>query len=240
MRRERPDPEAPLAEPGGHAASALVRFGWARALLVILASLALAVALSVESVRGLLHQALLATGPWMQAHPVAGPLGFVVLSALSALLAFVSSAVLVPVAVFHWGRVATGLLLWSGWLLGGGCAYAIGRWLGAPLLRAARPAGRWQPWLRQLASAVGFSELLLLQLALPSELPGYLCGLLRVRLRHYLPALALAELPYAVGTVLLGEGVVRGKGAWVVVAAAASVIAGLLAAWLLRRKLRGH
>ena len=54
-----------------------------------------------------------------------------------------------------------------------------------------------------------FALVLLLYLALPSELPGYLCGYLGVRFRTYFAALALAELPYAVGAVLLGAGVVH-------------------------------
>ena len=44
---------------------------------------------------------------------------FVLLAAISAVLAFFSSALLLPVAVFTWGSKVTFVLLWLGWLLGG-------------------------------------------------------------------------------------------------------------------------
>jgi uncharacterized membrane protein YdjX (TVP38/TMEM64 family) len=55
---------------------------------------------------------------------------------------------------------------------------------------------------RQLAS---FRHLLLFQLSVPSEIPGYVLGLAGVRFRTFLPAMALGELPFAVGAVFLGE-----------------------------------
>lgn len=65
---------------------------------------------------------------------------------------------------------------------------------------------RYKPLLDKQPS---FGSVLLFQLALPSEIPGYLLGLARYPLPRYLAALMLAELPYAVGTVLLGIGFVN-------------------------------
>ena len=67
------------------------------------------------------------------------------------------------------------------------------------------------------------------------HLQGFLLG---VRFPVYLSALAIAELPYAVGTVLAGEGVVRREGWWLVALGVLAVAFSLYAAWLLRRKLR--
>jgi uncharacterized membrane protein YdjX (TVP38/TMEM64 family) len=39
----------------------------------------------------------------------------------------------------------------------------------------------------------------------PSDIAGYLFGLVRARLALFLAALALAEMPYALGAVYLGE-----------------------------------
>ena len=50
-----------------------------------------------------------------------------------------------------------------------------------------------------------FRHILLFQLTVPSEIPGYVLGTLRYRFAAYLAALALAELPYAIGTVYLGS-----------------------------------
>ena len=43
------------------------------------------------------------------------------------------------------------------------------------------------------------------QAALPSEIPGYVLGTLHYRFSFYFIALAITELPYALGTVYLGS-----------------------------------
>ena len=63
---------------------------------------------------------------------------------------------------------------------------------------------------------VTFALVLLLHLAMPSEIPGYLCGYIGVRRRTYFAALAVAELPYAFGAVMLGDGVVNRHIGWLV------------------------
>ena len=51
----------------------------------------------------------------MNAPPVTGALVFFLFSAASAMLAFASSAVLVPSANLVWGKFVTFLLLWGGY-----------------------------------------------------------------------------------------------------------------------------
>lgn len=145
----------------------------------------------------------------MAAHPVGGPLAFIGLSAISAMLAFVSGAVLVPAAVYAWGAVPTMLMLWLGWTLGGVTAWTLAALFGRPVLRwivAAETLSRYQHLLDKRPR---FTSVLLFQLALPSEIPGYLLGLAHYPLLRYVAALMLAELPYAIGTVLLGVGFVK-------------------------------
>jgi uncharacterized membrane protein YdjX (TVP38/TMEM64 family) len=68
----------------------------------------------------------------MRAHPVGGAAVFFVLTAVSAMLTFASSAILVPrKEVF--GKPVTFLLLWGGWMAGSIAAYAIGHFA-RPLL----------------------------------------------------------------------------------------------------------
>lgn len=209
------------------------RIAW---LLLLCAGLALL--LSVDALHEALQRLLEAARPWIAAHPLPGAAAFVLLSALSAMLAFFSGAVLVPVAVYNWGMVATVALLWTGWLLGGACTFAIGRHLGRPLLHGLASERVIGFYRRRLDAEVGFATVLLLQLALPSEVPGYLCGLLRVRFATYLAALALAELPFVVGTVLLGESVLRQRSGWLLGLAFAGGVL-MLVAWLaLSRRLR--
>lgn len=62
--------------------------------------------------------------------PLLGMLIFVLLAVLSAMVAFFSSALLAPVAVYAWGQAACLALLWCGWFLGGIASFCIGRFLG--------------------------------------------------------------------------------------------------------------
>jgi uncharacterized membrane protein YdjX (TVP38/TMEM64 family) len=129
---------------------------------------------------------------------------FVVLAAVSAMVAFLSSAVLIPVAIYVWGPWVCFVLLWAGWFIGGLAAYGIGRFLGRPIVhRLVRPAAleRQERWARSRRSLVG---IVLLQLAVPSDLAGYVFGLIRCPFVPFMGALALAEVPYALGAVYLG------------------------------------
>lgn len=186
------------------------------AILVINVSVALL--LSVDSVYQGLQRLLADVEPLITGHPWLGAVAFVLLSALSAIFAFFSSALLVPVAVYTWGRVLTIGLLWLGWLLGGMAMYALGRSLRRPSgRRTSGPPRRFAAYLPKSSGPPGFSLVLLWQLALPSEVPGYLCGYLGVSFRNYILALALGELPYAIGAVLVGESVVNRQLGWLMV-----------------------
>jgi len=138
-------------------------------------------------------------------QPIAGLVVFVLLTAVSAMIAFVSSAVLIPVAIFVWGPTLCFVLLWSGWFLGGLASYAIGRYLGRPAVRRlVRPETleRQERWAR--SGGPSLAAILLIQLAIPSDLAGYVFGLIRCPVGPFAAALALAEIPYALGAVFLG------------------------------------
>jgi uncharacterized membrane protein YdjX (TVP38/TMEM64 family) len=168
------------------------------------------------------------------AHPVGGPLAFIGLSALSALLAFLSSAVLVPAAVYAWGAPLTMLMLWIGWTLGGILAYSLALLFGRPVLKWVVNNETLSRHQHLLEKRPQFTSVLLFQLALPSEIPGYLLGLARYPLSRYLAALMIAELPYAVGTVLLGVGFIERNTATLV----AVCLVGAVALVLLARSVR--
>jgi uncharacterized membrane protein YdjX (TVP38/TMEM64 family) len=161
----------------------------------------------------------------------------VLLAAVSAILAFFSSGLLLPAAVFTWGNSVTLALLWLGWLLGGMCTYALGRSLRRPQGRALKPSSQFDFYLQRVPGETTFALVLLLYLALPSEIPGYLCGYLGVRLRTYFAALALAELPYAAGAVLLGDGVVNRHIGWLVAFGLIGAAVSLYALRALHRRL---
>ena len=194
-----------------------------RALVV---SLLLALLVAIAAFQPL-HDALAGwsarAGALIQGHGVAGPIVFLLLATLSAMLAFFSTAVLIPITVTAWGKTATLLLLWTGWFLGGVISFAIGRLLGRPVVRHVLAAERLDQYERQIQQLVGFPQLLLLQLALPSEIPGYVTGMLRFRARRYFLALAIAELPFAAGAMFLGESFLHGNLLTVILIGAAGI-----------------
>lgn len=189
-----------------------------------------------------LHQALLevldAASKLIAERPFLGAVLFVALSALSAMLAFVSSAVLVPVALYTWGETVCAVLLWLGWILGGATAYTLGRWLGRPVVRWLLPTETLDRYEDRLSTDTPFGLIVLLQLALPSEVPGYLLGLVRYPFWRYLLALALAELPYAVGTVYLGESFLERRLILLLALGAAGAVFMFLAVRTLQRRLQ--
>jgi uncharacterized membrane protein YdjX (TVP38/TMEM64 family) len=143
------------------------------------------------------------------AHPLAGKAVFFVASVLSAMLAFFSSAIVVPAAVLAWGPRTTVLLLWSAWLAGGCCSYGIGRAVGRRVAGWLVPAERVAYYAERISRRTSFPTVVLFQTALPSEVPGYVLGTVKYSFPRYLSALAIAELPYAIGAVYLGESFVH-------------------------------
>jgi uncharacterized membrane protein YdjX (TVP38/TMEM64 family) len=179
--------------------------GWRRVLLLVGLLGGLVLLAASDAFQSFLAGLLGVAGPVISRHPFWGALLFIVLSAVSAMLAFFSSAVLVPVAIHTWGRVACAFLLWLGWILGGVCAYSMARYGGRPLVRRFSSVSVLSRYEERLSRDTSWGLVLLFQLAVPSEIPGYVLGLARYGLRRYLTVLAVAELPYAVATVYLGS-----------------------------------
>jgi uncharacterized membrane protein YdjX (TVP38/TMEM64 family) len=173
-------------------------------LLLCVALLAAALAYS-DALHGLLFELFSQAEAIIRNRPVLGPIVFVLLAAASAMLAFVSSAAFVPVAILAWGQAASVLLLWLGWTLGGVLSYGISLLLGRQVVYAIASRPLLERYEGLLSHRPPFGLVLLLQLALPSEVPGYLLGLLRYPFGKYLAALLIAEFPYAVATVYLGS-----------------------------------
>ncbi|MDP2339948.1 MAG: VTT domain-containing protein [Deltaproteobacteria bacterium] len=196
-------------------------------VVVVVVVAAVAVALWMSETMKANSEGLIA---WMavviQEHAILGPAAFVVVAALTSMLAFFSSVPFVPVAVVAWGKATTFALLWVGWICGGAVAYAIARHLGRAVITRLVSAKKLGVYEERIRADAPWSTLLLVQLALPSEIPGYLAGLIRYRFRAYVAALALGELPYAIGAVYLGDAflhrdarafllILVGGGAWV-------------------------
>ena len=176
-----------------------------RAVLLLLVAAGLLLVASFDQLHAWLIAFLAWAEPIIRTRPILGGVLFLLFAAASAMLAFVSSAIIVPVGVYVWGEPLSTLLLWTGWILGGICSYGIGRSLGRPVVKALSAGDALERYEHRVSQQAPFALILLFQLALPSEVPGYLLGLVRYPFWKYIAALALAELPYALATIYLGS-----------------------------------
>lgn len=152
--------------------------------------------------------------------PLLGMALFTLLAAVSAMLAFFSSAILVPVGIEAWGLTASFALLWGGWFLGGVLSFGVGRFLGRVVVERVVGTERLAGFERRVNRGTRFVHILLFQAMLPSEIPGYVLGTVRYRFAPYALALAVVELPYALGTIYIGESFLEQRG-WLLIALAA-------------------
>jgi uncharacterized membrane protein YdjX (TVP38/TMEM64 family) len=159
--------------------------------------------------------------------PVLGMVLFVLLAMVSAMVAFFSSAIFSPIAIYAWGKAGTFVLLWLGWLLGGILSFCIGRFLGRSVVGMIIDEQKIAGWERELGARSRFIHILMFQAAVPSEIPGYILGILRYRFLLYLAALAITELPYAIATVYLGESFLQGESTVFILLGFAVIVLGI-------------
>lgn len=209
---------------------------WRRAAVLAFLCALLAWAASSAHLHALLMDLLEAAQDVIRQHPLAGLLVFVLFAALSAMLAFVPAALLVPVALYVWGVPLTMLLLWVGWTLGGCLAYGAGRFLGRRVvgwLTLQKALDRLEHHVRR---DTPFALVVLFQLALPSEIPGYVLGMARYKFARYLLALAMAELPYALLTIMLAANFVERRSSLVLGSGLVLTASSAGAFYFLRKK----
>ena len=173
----------------------------------------------------------------MNSHPLLGALVFLLFSAFSAMIAFASSAVLVPSAIAAWGHVITFFLLWSGWMAGAAAAWGIGR-LAHPLLNRLGYEEELDSYQKWVGKRMPFWGVLLFCIAVPSEIPGYVFGSVRYCFVRFFAAMGIAEAIYAVGIIVVGENLLTDKPLPLLLAIAAIVLVAAGGGWLLKRMKR--
>ncbi len=159
--------------------------------------------------------------------PVLSIFIFLFLTVFSMMFLFFSSILLVPVAVSVWGSLTTTVLLLAGWLLGAIFSYILGRYVGYPILKYFISSRKLDYYHNLFSENSSFLLVFLLRFTLPSEIPGYILGLLRFNFQKYLLITMLAEIPYAfvmvyaIGAILNQDPVVLGFIAFIWLAAVA-------------------
>ena len=227
-------PPANVESPGASGGMSARR----RALMLGLLVAALVVVASSTQLHGWLVGFLPEAEALIRNRPVLGVTVFVLFAAASAMLAFVSSALIVPVGVYVWGKGISTMLLLFGWILGGVVAYTIGRYLGRPAVKAITSNPLLDRYADRVSAKAPIGLVLLFQAALPSEVPGYVLGLIRYSFWKYLGVLALTELPYSVATIYLGAGFVERRITLLIVVGALMVTFSGLALHALHRRFR--
>ncbi|MBA3057772.1 MAG: VTT domain-containing protein [Gammaproteobacteria bacterium] len=220
--------DAAVARAGrwGTATEIARRVGIVIAVLLVTGLLALS-----DTVHGKIVAGLALAEPVIAQHPVLGALIFMGLAALSAMLVFFSGVLLVPIGVQAWGEIGCFLLLWSGWCLGGLVTYSIGRRLKRPAVQRMLSGGMVDRYESRVPEGGSFATVVLVQLAVPSDVSGYFFGLVGYPLRVYLGALMLTEIPYALGTVFLGSAFIQKQYVLLLSACGVALVA-LGLAWL--------
>jgi uncharacterized membrane protein YdjX (TVP38/TMEM64 family) len=175
------------------------------------------------------HEIIMLAEPVIASYPLLGRLLFILLAVGSAMLAFFSSAILTPIGIYAWGTVETFVLLWIGWLIGGMVSFLVGRYLGRSVVSLLLGESRLSTWETQVGRHTKFIHILLFQAAVPSEIPGYVLGILRYRFSFYLAALAITELPYALGAVILGESFLKGDSLMFFAIGAGTILLSIIA-----------
>jgi uncharacterized membrane protein YdjX (TVP38/TMEM64 family) len=205
------------------------------AYLIVLLAFVLLFALLLQSAtfKTFFNQATEWSKVVMNAHPVAGAAVFVLFAAISAMLAFTSSAVLVAPANLVWGKLITFLLLWGGWIAGAVAAFGIGS-VARPLLVRLGYQKRLNEYQQFVSKRMKFWAAVLFCIAVPSEIPGYLFGGLGYPFWKFLGAISIAEAIYAFGIVIAGQSLLAAKPVSLLFIIAALIIIGVVARWLLR------
>jgi uncharacterized membrane protein YdjX (TVP38/TMEM64 family) len=172
----------------------------------------------------------------MSGYPIAGAAVFFLFAALSAMLAFTSSVVLVPAANLVWGKLITFLLLWGGWIAGAIAAFGIGK-VARPALVRLGYQEKFEKYQQFVSRRMKFWAAVLFCIAVPSEIPGYVLGGLRYPFLKFLGAIALAESIYAFGIVIAGQSLVAARPLPLISMIAVLIII-LISARLLLRKIK--
>jgi len=89
--------------------------------------------------------------------------------------------------------------------------FCIGRYFGASVAAAIIGEEKIADWEWQFSGRARFRHTLLFQATVPSEIPGYVLGIIRYPFPMYLAALAITELPYAIAVIYLEDSFLEGK-----------------------------
>ncbi len=164
-----------------------------------------------SSLYDVLIQSLIFSKAYIELYPVLSVFVFLALAAISAVLIFFSSILIVPIAVFAWGEPATFFLLLLGWFIGAIIAYFIGKNFGRNVVGYFISAKRINDYEDFISKEMGIFDVILLKLALPSEVPSFFLGIVHYPFLKYIFVVIISELPFAIWAVYLSGAFIEDK-----------------------------
>lgn len=176
-------------------------------ILVCIAILAFALFLVSDEIKAALYTAIFWIEGAIMSQPVLGAIAFFIFSAISAMLAFASTVLLIPSAILVWGMPLTFLLLLGGWIVGAIFTYWIGSRFARPTLAFFATEEKLSYYEHLVSQETRFWMILLFCLAVPSEIPGFILGAMRYDFAKFVLAVIIAEAVYALGSVLIAQNI---------------------------------
>lgn len=179
---------------------------------------------------------------YINKNPFAAGVVFVAIAALSAILSPFSSAPLVPFLVAIWGSSLTLALLVSGWFLGGIGTYCIGRLFGSPLISENNngTVKKIEYYRTRISRRAEFGLVLLFRLAIPSEIGGYVLGIIQYHFAKYLIATLLSEAVFGIFLVYGSDALVSQKPFLFVLLVGGMLVILGASVRIFRKRIRNH
>ncbi|MFO8016832.1 MAG: VTT domain-containing protein [Candidatus Woesearchaeota archaeon] len=137
---------------------------------------------------------------------VAGMILFVLIVALSIILAPVSSVPLFPLGSSLWGCMMTGVLGAAGWTLGAVVAFILARKFGVSLVARVLPTKKIYRFEGRIPDENLFWTIVFLRMVIPVDGVSYLVGLFsKMRLGSYTLATIIGLVPFTFMTACFGS-----------------------------------
>ncbi|MDP3971255.1 MAG: VTT domain-containing protein [bacterium] len=131
---------------------------------------------------------------------------FVIIVALSIILAPISSTPLFPLGASLWGWVATGFLGTIGWTIGAVVAFLLARKYGVTFVQKMLPLKTLKKWEKRIPEKHLFWTVLLLRMFIPIDGVSYVIGLFsKMKFKPYFIATVIGLIPSTFFTAYIGS-----------------------------------
>ncbi len=184
------------------------------------------------------EQAAMFLKDYVNYYPLQSILIFIGLATISTMLIAFSSIWLVSLAIILWSNSLTVAFLLSGWLIGAIFSYIIGRYGGYPIVKKLFSTERILYYEHLICQKFSFQTIFLFRLTLPSEILGYVLGIVRYPFIKYFLITFLSEIPYAIYTVYAIDSIINRKPIIFILAAIVWLAATFFLVYFYRKEIK--